>query len=461
MATLQTRIRWLMTDGVQMAAEKFANVELIPAYLPDPYGTHHSKMMILLRHDDSAQIIIHTANMIPRDWRNMTQAAWISPLLPKLSESMRAPSQSLPLGSGERFKIDILTYLGAYEKRLRNLTTQLSQHDFSAIRAAFLGSAPSHQAIAAAAPRDKTSFGWLGLQQILSSIPVQRRNSQSPPNIVAQVSSIATLGQKDTWLSHFKSILESHLEDPLASHVKSESFESSKIYRTASSSKPARASLNIIFPTPHEIRTSLDGYASGGSIHTKIQTPAQQKQLDYLRPLLCHWKSSPAIRDEPSRQAMRGPAAPHIKTYIRFNDATRTTIDWALVTSANLSKQAWGEQGNNKKGEVWIQSYETGVLVWPSLFGEVSRESGGDGGDAIMVPVFGKDIPTAGDLYGADLEKESNEGGDVGGGSVRTVVGLRMPYDLPLVPYGADEVPWCATMAHEEPDWMGQRWLGY
>lgn len=59
-----------------------------------------------------------------------------------------------------------------------------------------------------------------------------------------------------------------------------------------------------------------------------------------------------------------------------------TEIDWALVTSANLSKQAWGE-ACNAAGEVRVCSYELGVLVWPALFGDSTR----------MVPTFKQDTP--------------------------------------------------------------------
>ena len=55
-----------MLTQVQEAIERYPNIELIPAYIPDPFGTHHSKMLVLFRHDDQAQVIIHTANMIPR-----------------------------------------------------------------------------------------------------------------------------------------------------------------------------------------------------------------------------------------------------------------------------------------------------------------------------------------------------------------------------------------------------------
>ena len=39
--------------------------------MPEAFGTHHSKMMVLFRRDETVQVIIHTANMIPRDWRNV------------------------------------------------------------------------------------------------------------------------------------------------------------------------------------------------------------------------------------------------------------------------------------------------------------------------------------------------------------------------------------------------------
>lgn len=122
-------------------------------------------------------------------------------------------------------------------------------------------------------------------------------------------------------------------------------------------------------------------------------------------------------------------AAPHIKTYIRYGDKS---VDWALVTSANLSKQAWGEAANNA-GEMRISSYEIGVLVWPSLFAE----------DAKMVPTFLTDKPAVDSIEGA-----------------QTVVGLRIPYNLPLQPYGKDEIPWVATASYGEPDWMGRTWEG-
>lgn len=36
------------------------NVKLISAYLPDAYGTHHSKVIVIFRTDDTAQILVQT-----------------------------------------------------------------------------------------------------------------------------------------------------------------------------------------------------------------------------------------------------------------------------------------------------------------------------------------------------------------------------------------------------------------
>jgi tyrosyl-DNA phosphodiesterase-1 len=385
--------------------------------------------------------------MIYRDWSNMTQAVWRSPLLPMLPSvvELTPPNQAdvevHPIGSGERFKIDFLRYLKAYGHRLKALPQQLADYDFSTIRAAFLGSTPSRQKPAIARPLQQTSFGWLGLQEILSTIPTKEDSkATSPPHIVIQISSIATLGAQPTWLTCLKTALARSSVRSSAPPTNTNFFTKSKP-ASPPRRQQSKPTYSIIFPTPSEIRTSLDGYNSGDSIHIKLQSAQQIKAQEYLHPLFCHWKapSPPPLptNTELQGQALRGPAAPHIKTYIRFSDHDHKTIDWALVTSANLSKQAWGDVVN-KKDEIWIQSWEAGVVVWPALL------AGEGEAEAVMVPVFGKDVPD---------EEERGGGG--------TVVGFRMPYDLPLSRYAVTDTPWCATMQYSEPDWKGQVWKGY
>jgi len=266
---------------------------------------------------------------------------------------------------------------------------------------------------------------------------------------VSQISSIATLSEK--WVDNFTDVLST-----------------CKALRTSNKKK---AQIRIVFPTAEEIRRSLDGYASGSSIHMKVQSAAQQKQLQLLRPMMCHWSPDPdspaghplfgasspasaaaaasAAVDEaeiPRRESHRNRAAPHIKTYVRFRSNAMEVIDWAMLTSANLSQQAWGAMAG-KDSTIRVCSYEVGVVVWPELFRDRpfddidSREREEE---VRMVPVFGRDEPVA--------ERDAGEG--------TVIVGLRMPYDLPLRKYGQDEVPWCATMTHREPDWMGRIWGG-
>ena len=229
-----------------------------------------------------------------------------------------------------------------------------------------------------------------------------------------------------------------------------------------------RPRLRIVFPAEDEIRASLDGYASGGSIHLKGATAAQQGQLRRLRPLWCRWgggAEGDAAGDEASGtgNAMRGLAAPHVKTYARLATAKRADggeavrVRWALITSANLSTQAWGAMPD-ALGRVRVCSYEVGVLVWPELLAgddeeeavaaerseDAAREVGGEKKQrraAEMVPVFGRDS-----LEGA------------GGGEGARLVPLRLPYGLPLEEYRRGDRPWCGNVRHEEPDWLGQRW---
>lgn len=256
----------LNADSDKQEAAEFDNVHVHIAPMPEMFGTHHSKMMILFRHDDTAQVIIHTANMIPRDWTNMSNGVWKSPFLPKTATApyYHASPEEHPVGSGERFKIDLLNYLRSYDQRrpiCKTLTDQLVHFDFSGIKAALVGSIPGkHDA------RDlsETSWGWAALKRCLQQVPCRQ---QDDAEVVVQISSIATLGAKDDWLQ--KTLFE------LLSRCKNLSL--------------GRPKFKVVFPTPDEIRRSLDGYGSGGSIHTKIQSPQQAKQLEYLRPIFYHW----------------------------------------------------------------------------------------------------------------------------------------------------------------------------
>lgn len=223
--------------------------------------------MILIRHDDSAQVIIHTANMIAKDWTNMTNAVWRSPVLPLSHEkdTNNTLASDHPFGTGQKFKHDLLSYMRAYDTRrptIRALVDELRKYDFSEVRATLIASVPGRHPMH---DTSQTAWGWPALKRALRSVPVQDGKS----DIVVQVSSIATLGATDSWLQKclFDSLAMSENNSP-------------------DTPKPT---FKVVFPTADEIRRSLDGYASGASIHTKIQSAQQTKQLAYLQPIFCHW----------------------------------------------------------------------------------------------------------------------------------------------------------------------------
>lgn len=450
-------------EHIEEAAKRYPNVSDIKAYLSDPFGTHHTKMMVLFRHDDLAQVIIMTANFLAQDWV-MSQAVWKSPLLPLQSISVSPNRGLVTIGSANRFKSDLLAYFRSYGTKLKGLSIQLVNYDFSGVRASLIAHAPGKQNLRAIDPETGTLWGWPALRNILKTLPstandlTEPKTSDPDPHVVIQVSSVASVGEK--WL--FSTFL------PALSNSSTPSI---------SSARPRiKPDFSIIFPTPVEIRRSLRGYQSGASIHMKTSTPAQQKQLNVIRPLLHHWAGDKTLHQSSSgsksgnhtyipsgkaqiREAHRSRAAPHIKTYVRFADSSLTRIDWALMTSANLSTQAWGS-AESAAGEVRIASYELGVLFWPGLWeehdaGSVGQSGGGKEGAGTkgkveMVPTFGSDLPQpSGHVVNGEMVDERQD---------KVMVGWRMPYDLPLVRYGDDEMPWCATVQHLEPDWRGAVW---
>lgn len=210
----------------------------------------------------------------------MTNAVWKSPILtrtacpPDLHEHCIS---DLPIGSGERFKADLLNYFRAYNRRrpiCHDLVEKLGQYDFYEVRAALVASVPGTFNVN---DTSHTPWGWAALRQILGAV----ESSPGPSELVVQISSIATLGAKDEWLQ--KTL-----------------FDSLKVCKGGAT---ARSEFKVVFPTADEVRRSIDGYNSGASIHTKIQSQQQVKQLQYLRPLLHHWANdSPRGRSMCSRE---------------------------------------------------------------------------------------------------------------------------------------------------------------
>lgn len=388
------------------------NIALESVYLNNPYGTHHTKMMVLgFDNLTKLQVVIHTANLISFDWGNMTQGVWISPVLP-LGET------------STKFQTDLLEYISKYDlPATRKLMDVIKRFDFSEAKAVLIGSTPG--TYAKGAP-DYESWGLHKLRKVLAEVNKEGENDATD-SIQAQVSSIASLGAKDTYFTPF-----------FCSALRGEPLGGTP------SSLPA---VDLVFPTIQNVRDSLNGYASGSSIHFKRSAlvPAQAQQLAYLKPALCSWRAV---------KAGRAMAAPHIKTYMRVSSRA-DRVRWVLLTSSNLSKQAWGNV--NKAGGLWIQSFELGVLLEPNLFKSSQQ--------AHFIPTYKRDTlqpaapPPPPLSTGEKAYKEYVKRPKLGGiGPRDTCVAIRMPYDLATTKYNKDEEAWSPHETYGTLDWHGNAW---
>jgi tyrosyl-DNA phosphodiesterase 1 len=96
----------------------------------------------------------------------------------------------------------------------------------------------------------------------LKSVPV----SGTEPEIVIQISSIATLGQNDKWLD--KTLFE--------------------VLKTSKNLK-SKPKFHVIFPTADEIRRSLNGYASGSAIRMLYWVTLAHFSLAIAQSYLFHY----------------------------------------------------------------------------------------------------------------------------------------------------------------------------
>ena len=218
--------------------------------------------------------------------------------------------------------------------------------------------------------------------------------------IACQFSSIGSLGANDSWVQQqFGKALRSPKE----------AFNKPK--------------LKLVYPTRKQVEESLEGIIAGGSL--PFSSENYVKQRAWMYPLLCKWNAIHAGRNH---------AMPHIKTYARFrmlepvempkNEESSVEFVWFMMTSANLSKAAWGQ--NEKQGsQLMIRSYELGVLACPEYF----KESDGE-----EVRLLGATFDHLRPKCAVDTEK-----------SALKIVPIRVAYDFPLTPYNMEENDECWT----------------
>lgn len=363
------------------------------------YATHHTKMMILGFGSEELQIVIHTANLTNFDWGNMTQGAWVSPRLTQLRSGQTNDGQ---------FFCDFCQYLGNYGEITTGLIKILGRYNFAPIRAVLVASAPC------SARRGDVDYTAYGLHKLHTELSKLAPTVAATDHIVMNVSAISSLG-------------------PTSDYLTKQVFRA--LNGSAANREPA-IEPKIIFPTVEDVTESLNGFDSGIAIHYRQSQFYMKAQTQYLKRYLHKWAA---------RHAGRARAAPHIKTYLRV-DSTWSHIKWILLTSANLSKQAWGIE--SKTGVFDIQSFELGVLLHPGLFGDASCVD--------LVPVWKSDCTTQPAAQTTNVDVATGSGATT---LVSERIPVRMAYDLPPKPYviGCDRA-WDPSVSYVQEDWRGGTW---
>jgi len=334
-------------------------VRIKPKY---PFGTHHTKMMVLVYDDESVRVVVHTSNLVSSDWENRTQGLWISPRCAKMPSDSKSNSGD----SETMFKRSLLQYLTYYEvSAVQQFIEAISKVDMSSVNVFFVSSVPgSHKG------SDVYSWGHRAVSKILRKY-VPQEAAKWPVKV--QCSSIGSLGiTPDVWL-------EGDLGRSLS------------CYSGGSGALSSSAKVELIYPSHTDVINSYDGPLGGGCLPYSKQTHTKQP---WLRDHMYNWRAEASIRTR---------AMPHIKTYTRV-DPTQSKMAYFLLTSANLSKAAWGSM--NKAGNsCLIMSYEAGVLFIPKFV---------TGGDLFEVKKF------------VDWDGTS----------------FPIHYDLPVTKYPDNQKPW-------------------
>ncbi|XP_011503580.1 PREDICTED: probable tyrosyl-DNA phosphodiesterase [Ceratosolen solmsi marchali] len=338
-----------------------ANINLILVNMPSAYGCHHSKISVIKYSDNGIRIVISTANIYKDDWENRTQGIWLSPHLSQLPDSANSSDGDSPT----EFKKYFIKYLTTYKQpQMKKWEHLIKRADFSAVNVFFLASTPgSHKSL------NLNSWGHRRLSTILSEHAVLPPDA-SKWTLLLQCSSIGSLGSNyEDWL--------------LPNIVASMSKDKAKEFKS-------NPNCNLIYPSLKNYIESFD-YKTGSCCLP--YTKKNHEKQKWLKKYLHQWRA-----EENSRTK----AMPHIKSYTRISPDC-TQIPWFVLTSANLSKSAWGTTAKSGISH-YIMNYEAGIVFIPKFIITQTtfpiRKS-----NSSKIPVF------------------------------------RLPYDLPLTQYQPSDTP--------------------
>ena len=172
---------------------------------------------------------------------------------------------------------------------------------------------------------------------------------------------------------------------------------------TSRSFKKLPKVVRVVYPTKENVFNAHGGPLYGGGCLPYSRRTSEKQP--WLPKIMCKWESDSIHRSK---------AMPHIKSYTKLNGfcaeskvgRQRPRAAFFLLTSANLSKPAWGSL-NKSEDKLFIQSYEAGVLLLPKFTHGLSK--------------YSYSVTAEGPAKPAELV---------------------LPYDLPLSEYDTNDEPW-------------------
>ncbi|PWU99402.1 putative tyrosyl-DNA Phosphodiesterase (Tdp1) [Trypanosoma cruzi] len=421
---------------------KAKKIRIVEPKLPLPFGVHHSKLVLCVN-ANGIRVAVLTANFIQDDWAYKSQGIYVQDF-PRKQNSPKTDRANLTFSAGNEirgnnFKNELLRYLNCYgiisntENTEAIPSTLFDEIDFSAVCVEIITSIPGYHRYT-----DIHSFGLGRIPKVLHSIDTELSDSIRAPLLIWQFSSQGKLTN---------SFLNA-LENAMSTEWKSIE-EANK--------KPLRPLVQIVYPTESEVRESLEGWRGGLSLPLRLSSCHP-----YINGRLHRWGQG--TRGLCKIEFLRRRALPHLKTYMRLNEK-KDGIKWFILTSANLSRAAWGEW--QKKGDqLAIRSYEFGVV-----YGKGSFISFLEGEPFSVTP--SRKIPLPSLVEGDGLvEVHIDQGGKQ---NIEEDPSLFLPYDpLHLEPYAStvqmqdqrgnnceswintDDIPWVIDMPHFGKDVFGK-----
>jgi len=300
-------------DALRSINRRMPNITSINVRVPFPVGCQHTKLSILTYKCGGIRVIVSTANLYADDWKNRTQGLWVSNKLPLLGEEST--------DSVTCFRQDLIEYLKTYNlPALQTTIDRISECDFSSVNCFLVASTP----LKANLRHGDIPYGHPRVASLLRQHCAAIDDSCA---IICQSSTIGSMGPKP----------ESYLLGEIA--------KSFKVDGGAAADVRSIPPVKLIFPSVRNVIGSHDGINGGGCLLYGKELDQRQQWL--RNGFLCQWQDR---------------AVSHIKSYMRYSPLNG--VYWFLLTSANLSKSAWG---SSYRGEFSINSYECGVLFLPRL----------------------------------------------------------------------------------------------